>query len=148
MKPRWSTRLKQRAGAERERVLKFLVVGALAFVVDTGSLSVFVLLCSMDRTLAKGLSFSLAVLASFAGNHLWTFQGSRSKSVAKKAVQFAAVSIGGLGVNVAVFSTVQPVATGLWGSVPGLYAGQVMAVGAAMFWNFLANRFITYNDLR
>jgi len=148
LKPGWSTRLKQRAGAERERVFKFLVVGAAAFVVDTGSLSVFVLLFSMDRTLAKALSFSLAVLASFAGNHLWTFQGSRSKAAAKQAVQFAAVSVGGLGVNVAVFSVVQPVAARLWGSVPGLYVGQVMAVGAAMFWNYLANRFVTYNDLR
>ena len=129
-------------------MFKFLVVGAVAFVVDTGSLSIFVLLWSMDRTLAKGLSFSLAVLASFIGNHLWTFQGSRSKSVAKQAMQFAAVSVGGLGVNVAVFSAVQPLAARLWGSIPGLYVGQVMAVGAAMFWNFLANRFVTYNDLR
>ena len=102
----------------------------------------------MDRTLAKGLSFTLAVLASFAGNHIWTFQGSRSKSVTTQAIQFAAVSIGGLGVNLAVFSAVQPAATALWGSIPGLYVGQVMAVGAAMIWNFLANRFVTYNDLR
>jgi putative flippase GtrA len=139
--------LKVRARAETQRFLKFLVVGGLAFVVDTGALSVLVLLLSVDRTLAKGIAFVLAVLFSFAGNYFWTYRDSRSKSLRKQLAQFTAVSIGGLGINLLVFTTVQSAASRLWGPVPALYVGQVAAVGAAMIWNFLANRLITYSDV-
>jgi putative flippase GtrA len=140
--------LQDRAGRETNRFVKFLVVGAAAFVVDTGSLSALVLLFSVERVLAKAIAFVLAVLASFAGNHLWTFRDSRSKPLAKQITQFACVSVGGLGVNLLVFSTVQSASARLWGQMAALYVGQVAAVGAAMIWNFLANRFITYNDVR
>jgi putative flippase GtrA len=141
-------RLKVRARTETERFLKFLVVGAAAFVVDTGSLSALVLLFSVERTLAKALSFVLAVLTSFVGNYLWTYRDSRSKPVRKQLAQFACVSVGGLGINLLVFSTVHSAGSRLWGPLPALYVGQVAAVGAAMIWNFFANRFITYNDVR
>jgi len=147
-KLRWSKRLQAARGGETGRFVKFVAVGAAAFVVDTGSLSAFVLLFSFDRTLAKALSFVLAVLASFVGNHFWTYRDSRSKPVTRKLAQFACVSVGGLGVNLLVFSIVQAAGSRLWGKLPGLYAGQVTAVGAAMVWNFFANRFITYNDVR
>ncbi len=144
----WGARVQALAARESGRLLKFLIVGAAAFVVDTGSLSAFVLLFSMNRILAKALSFLLAVSASFAGNYLWTYRDSRSKPIARQLAQYACVSIGGLGVNLVVFGTVQWAASGLWGRVPALYVGQVAAVGAAMFWNFVANRLITYNDVR
>ncbi len=147
-KPQWSARLQALAGKETERLVKFLVVGGTAFVVDTGSLSVFVLWFSVERTLAKALSFALAVLTSFLGNHFWTYRDARSKSVARKVFQFACVSVGGLGVNLLVFRVAVSAASDIWGRVPGLYVAQAAAVAAAMSWNFLANRFITYNDVR
>lgn len=140
-------RLDRLSSGETGRVFRFLVVGTLAFLVDTGCLSILVLGLSVDPNWAKAVSFLVAVLASFAGNYFWTYRDSRSKSLATKVVQFFAVSVGGLGINLLVFSLVQPQARSWLGEVPALYVAQVAAVGAAMVWNFLANRHITYNDV-
>jgi putative flippase GtrA len=136
------------AGRETHRILKFLVVGAMAFLVDLGALSAFALLFSMDPTLSKAFAFALSVLASFVGNYYWTYRDSRSKPIARQLVEFSCVSIVGLGINLAVFHAVYTVVLGLWGGFRALYAGEFVAVGASLIWNFFANRLITYNDVR
>jgi putative flippase GtrA len=110
-------------------------------------LGALVLWFSFDATIAKAIAFVLAVLSSFAGNHFWTYRDSRSKPLAKQLAQFAAVSMGGLCVNLLVFGTVHSKVLESLGALPALYIGQIAAVGSAMVWNFLANRLITYNDV-
>jgi putative flippase GtrA len=147
--PWWSRRLKALlAGKEAARILKFLVVGIMAFGVDVGALSVFALWFHIDPTVAKGLAFVIAVLASFAGNYFWTYRDSRSKPLATQLFQFGCVSIAGLVINLLVFHAAHSVALKLWNAVVALYVGEFVAVCASLVWNFLANRFITYNDVR
>ena len=134
------------AGRETSRFLKFLVVGAFGFLVDTGSLSVFVFWFSMNRVIAKGLAFSLAVVSNFIWNRLWTYPDSRSKSVITQVAQFSLVSVVGLGINLVVFNWADRFAS-RWGSFYALYVAQAAAVGVALFWNYAANRIITYGDV-
>jgi putative flippase GtrA len=135
------------ARRETRRFFKFLVVGGLGFLVDTGALSVLVLIFSMDRELAKGISFTLAVVNNFILNRLWTYPDSRSKSMLAQVVQFGLVSLVGLGINLLVFSWANKLALHWVGSVLALYAAQCTAVGVALFWNYAANRFVTYGDV-
>jgi putative flippase GtrA len=135
------------ARRETRRFFKFLVVGGLGFLVDTGSLSVFVLIFSMDRELAKGISFSLAVVNNFILNRLWTYPDSRSKSLLAQVVQFGLVSLVGLGINLLVFGWANKLALHWVSSVLALYTAQCAAVGVALFWNYAANRFVTYGDV-
>jgi putative flippase GtrA len=135
------------ARRETRRFLKFLVVGGLGFLVDTGSLTVLVLVCSMDRVLAKGIAFSLAVVNNFILNRLWTYPDSRSKSLLAQIVQFGAVSLVGLGINLLVFGWADRIASRWMGSVFALYTAQCAAVGVALFWNYAANRLVTYGDV-
>jgi putative flippase GtrA len=139
-----------RGAARRElgRFLRFLLVGAFGFVVDTGSLSVMVLLLSVDRRLAKGIAFALAVLSNFIWNRYFTYRESRSKAVFSQVWQFTLISIVGLGINLVVFGLADGVLEPMLGSVRALYAAQVAAVGTALLWNFVANRVITYGDVK
>jgi len=136
------------AARETRRFLKFLVVGGFGFLVDTGTLSACVFVFSMNRVLAKGVAFSLAVISNFIWNRLWTYPESRSKHVVTQIVQFFVVSGVGLGINLVVFHLADKFATAhQWGSTYALYFAQCAAVGVALFWNYAANRLITYNDI-
>jgi len=133
---------------EGGRLFRFLVVGAFGFVVDTGSLSVFAFALGMNRVVAKGAAFSLAVVSNFVWNRFWVYPDSRAKSVALQIAQFLIVSLVGLLINIGVFSAVDGFASKISGPVLGLYLAQVVAVGTALVWNFAANRVITYSDIK
>ena len=135
------------ARRETRRFLKFLLVGGIGFVIDTGSLSALVFGLQTNRTLAKGISFSLAVMSNYLLNRFWTYPDSRSKSVLTQIAQFAVVSLVGLGINLVVFNWVDHVALHWVSSVLALYAAQACAVGVALFWNFGANRLVTYSGV-
>jgi len=135
------------ANRETRRFLKFLVVGGFGFLVDTGSLTLFALVFSMNRVAAKGCAFVLALISNFIWNRLWTYPDSRSKSVVVQVAQFCLVSVVGLGINLLVFGWVDNLALRWWPPLYALYVAQVAAVGVALFWNFAANRFVTYSDV-
>ncbi len=143
-------RLADRAEAARRetrRFFKFLVVGGLGFVVDTGVLSLLVLAFSVDRVIAKGVAFSLAVVNNFIWNRFWTYPESRSKSALAQVAQFALVSLVGLGINLIVFGWANRTALHWVSSLLALYVAQATAVGVALFWNYAANRLVTYRDV-
>ena len=144
---------------EVRRFAKFMVVGGVGFVVDTGALNLLViglhLVDNRQRTLAKAASFALAVFSNFVWNRIWTYSDSRSKPLAVQLVQFAVVSILGLGINLGIFSLVGnwavPALQANYGPVLGLAIGtnaaQICAVVVVMFWNFFVNRVWTYGDI-
>lgn len=137
---------------EAKRFIKFAIVGGIGFVIDTGMLSLLVFLLNLtgdaQRLGAKAVSFTLAVVSNFVWNRRWTYPESRTKPLGKQLVQFFALNLIGLGINLTVFALVDALLTRLVGLVLALYGAQVAAVGVAMFWNFAANRFITYNDVK
>jgi putative flippase GtrA len=145
---RSTTQPSLRAGARREgeRLAKFLVVGAVAFVVDTAALGGLVFL-GVDRTVAKGTAFVLAVIASFLGNQFWAYRDSRSKPIGRQMLEFAGISLVGLGVNLSAFTVADRLLSPAIGSGLSLYVAHAAAVGSAMVWNFVANRLITYGDI-
>ena len=132
---------------EAQRFFKFLVVGGIGFCVDTGTLTLLVLVFSVDRVVAKGVAFALAVLNNFIWNRLWTYPEARSKSLLAQVSMFVVVSCVGLGIALVVFNFVDHLARGHVSPVLSLYTAQAASVGVALFWNYAANRFITYNDV-
>jgi putative flippase GtrA len=137
---------------EAKRFIKFAIVGGIGFVIDTGTLSLLVFLFGFStdkrRLLAKSISFTLAVISNFTWNRRWTYPESRSKPISKQLVQFFVLNLIGLGINLLVFALADALLTPLIGHVLALYGAQIAAVGVAMFWNFAANRLVTYNDVK
>jgi len=135
------------ARREVRRFLMFLIVGGIGFVVDTGALTVFAVACSLDRVLAKGLAFSLAVATTFVCNRRWTYPESRDKFMLPQLMQFVLVSCVGLAINLLVFGWADRFALGYTTPIVALYVGQAAAVGVALFWNYAANRLITFRSV-
>lgn len=132
---------------ELVRFLKFCVVGTVGFGVDTGLLNGLIFLAGWMPVLAKAVSFTAAVINNFLWNRYWTYPESRSKPIWQQISQFFVVNTAGLGINLVVFGTVSGVLIPRLGMKWGVNAAQVVAVGVALFWNFLANRLWTYNDV-
>ncbi|MCS7251501.1 MAG: GtrA family protein [Thermoflexus sp.] len=129
------------------RFLKFCVVGTVGFVVDTGILNGLIFVGGWIPVLAKAVSFTAAVTNNYLWNRYWTYPESRSKPIWQQVSQFFMVNTAGLGINLAVFGTVSGFLIPRLGMKWGVNIAQVIAVGVALFWNFLANRFWTYNDV-
>ncbi len=137
---------------EVKRFIKFAIVGGIGFVIDTGTLSLLVFPMRLNsdngRLLAKTISFTLAVISNFTWNRRWTYPESRSKPVSKQLTQFFVLNVIGLGINLAVFRLVDSLLNPMLGLVLALYGAQIASVSIAMFWNFAANRLVTYNDVK
>ena len=164
-----------RQAKEVERFIKFACVGLLGFIIDFGAL--FLLQSSLlppvtaggenlplNVALASTIAFALAVGSNFIWNRLWTYPDSRSFSIRRQLTQFAIVSVIGGAVRtfwVAVSfiffgmlstSLLQAVSPGYHPSLLdqqklGTMAAQLIGVIIVMFWNFLANRHWSYNDV-
>lgn len=135
------------AKREAQRFFKFVIVGGVGFVVDTGTLTLLALVFGVDRVVAKGAAFALAVLNNFIWNRFWTYPEARSKSLFAQVSLFVGVSVVGLGIALVVFNFVDKLALHYVNGVIALYTAQAASVGVALFWNFAANRFITYSDV-
>lgn len=160
---------------ELERFIKFAFVGLLGFVIDSGT--VIILQNSLlppvtaanepldaNVALATTVAFVLAVCSNFVWNRLWTYPDSRSRSARKQLTQFAIVSVIGwalrtLWIDLA-YQALGELTTTLIQMLHADYApalldqnklGTMLALFFGVIvvtaWNFLANRYWTYNDV-
>lgn len=83
-------------------VVKFGLVGALAYVVDVGLFNLLRFGGSgvlEDKPLtAKVISVSVATCVAWAGNRLWTFRHRRTARPGRELVQFAVINVVGMGI--------------------------------------------------
>ncbi len=144
---------------ERERFIKFAVVGAFGAVVDFGSFHLIMSLFGTAAKWAQAISFTLAIISNFIWNRYWTYPDSRSKPIAGQLVTFFLVNLVGLAIRTPIFTTLEEPFRKVFegfSSIPlGLLTadrlGYTFALGVAvvvvMFWNFFINRVWTYNDV-
>lgn len=160
---------------EVERFIKFAFVGLLGFILDFGT--VFFLQSTIlppvndqgenlviNVAIATTLGFIIAVCSNFTWNRLWTYPDSRSYSIRRQLTQFAIVSVSGwtartiwIAVSYTFFgalsttvlqSLLQTYNPSLLDQQKfGTMIAQFIGVIVVMIWNFLANRYWTYNDV-
>ena len=121
-------------------------------------------------TFAQAISFTLAAINNFMWNRFWTYPDSRSKPILRQFGQFFVLSLIGLLIRTPIFALLSSPAQALVGSMQfGAFAGLLNfavntlhltldqiannaalagAVIVVLFWNFFANRFITYGDVK
>jgi len=144
---------------ERERFLKFAVVGAFGAVVDFGSFHLLMSLLGIPPEWAQAASFTLAIVSNFIWNRLWTYPDSRSKPIASQLVTFFLINLAGLAIRTPIFTSLEKPFRNLFegfsfiplGFITADRLGYTFALGVAvvvvMFWNFFINRVWTYNDV-
>lgn len=146
--PRWARPLKLLIAnrEEVERFLKFSVVGTIGAVVDFGTLNLLILLLGLAKVWANTGSFSLAVCSNFLWNRLWTYPETRGDPILSQLTQFALVNLIGLGINQALFLSLDRWAFAGWGPL-GYNLAKAIATAVVLFWNFGINRLWTYQHV-
>ncbi len=142
---------------ERERFLKFVVVGVIGALIDFGAMNLLTQTASMSLVAAGTISFTCAVLSNFLWNRYWTYPESRSRAVAHQMAMFFAVNIAGIGIRIPILHFVEPPLIRLLENLRlrapftaefiAKNATLALAVGIVMLWNFFVNRYWTYNDV-
>ena len=142
---------------ERIRFYKFLAVGIISSIVDFGLMNVFTLVVNFPLVSAQALSFIIAVINSFLWNHYWTYPDSRSKSPIQKFMQFAIVNIVGIGIRTITIPWFYALIYRILVNnkinlfLPSQIISQNLSLAIAilivMMWNFIINRFWTFNDI-
>lgn len=142
---------------ERERFLKFAVVGVIGAVIDFGVMNLFTQVGNMPLVPAGTISFICAIISNFIWNRYWTYPDSRSRPLARQLGMFFAVNIAGVAIRIPILHFVEPPFMSLMKSLrlnapfsPEFLAKNLtlaLAVGIVMLWNFFVNRYWTYNDV-
>lgn len=141
---------------ERTRFIRFAIVGAIGAIVDFAVLNLL-LLFSTPYVLAGSVSFIVAVINNFLWNRFWTYPDSRTKKIANQLFQFAIINSIGLVIRIPLLAFLENnlivLANNLFpdfflsAEFIGHNTGLAIAIIIVMFWNFLANRYWTYNDV-
>ena len=143
---------------ERSRFLRFAVVGTIGAVVDFGVFNLATNAFSVPAIWASAISFTAAVISNFIWNRYWTYPDSRSKPLGSQLFQFFIVSLIGMGIRLLMFALFENgfirIAEQVFpaGSISPVSIGHnailALAILIVMIWNFLANRYWTYNDVQ
>lgn len=145
---------------ERVRFIRFAIVGSIGAVIDFGIFNLLTNLIAFFKSnavLATVISFVLAVFSNYYWNRVWTYPDSRSKPVGRQVAQFFVVSLIGLAVRTPLFAGLEKVLIRFFSSwwhweiaSPVFIAHNTalaIVIGVVMIWNFIANRYWTYNDV-
>jgi putative flippase GtrA len=149
-----SDRLRGAVDVLYREVLKFGVVGALAFVIDAGGFNLLVYGHGGSGPLhrkvltAKIISATISIVFAYLGNRLWTFRHRRRPEVHHEVILFAVVNGIGLLIAVACLGFSRYVLghdSALANNVSGTFVGTALGT-LFRFWAY--RRFVFSVDLR
>ncbi len=132
---------------EIERFVRFAIVGVTGTILDFGLLLFLKADVGLAVVAANAISYTAGTTNNFILNRLWTYPEARGKAGWLQAAQFALVSLAGLLINTGMVGLLNtPLEAALRQPLIGTIASKATATALVMAWNFLANRYWTFND--
>jgi putative flippase GtrA len=142
---------------ERNRFVKFALVGALGAAIDFLVMNLLSHSAGAPLVLAGSVSFVCAVLSNFTWNRLWTYPESRSRPLMGQLGMFVLVNAAGVLIRIPILHFFEPPllrfvegsfhTTHLTAEFYAKNLTLAAAVGIVMMWNYFVNRYWTYNDI-
>ncbi len=124
------------------QLVRFAVVGTLGFVID-GGLLYLLLQSQFDPYLARGISFPIAVTATWYLNRVWTFSIGDVAVSPREYKRYLLIQIAGAGANYAVYVLLlqfveHTPANALMALAVGALVGLIINFFGARYWAFAA----------
>lgn len=117
----------------------YLFISVIATIVDVLFLFLLTDVVKINYLVSGTISFFLGTVVAYTGQKYFTFK-DENKRIARQFGLFAFISIIGLLINLGVLK--------ICVDVLGLHymIGKVIAIGIGFFWNYTANRKITFKE--
>lgn len=128
----------------RRQVLRFGGVGSIGFVID-GGLLWLLMTAGVDPYLARGLSFPVAVLATWWLNRAWTFDTAGRDRPGRQFSRYLMVQLAGVTGNYLVYAIVLH---GFGTDRLTAFLGFALGSVAGMFINFFGARHAVFRAAR
>ena len=120
-----------------EQIMKFGVVGVIAFIIDYGLLMLLSQVFGVDPLLSAGISFVVSVIFNYIASMRFVFTHKEDMSKTREFVIFVILSVIGLGINELC----------IWAGLALLGDGALMvtisklfATFVVMIWNFVTRK--------
>lgn len=142
---------------EKRRFIKFALVGISGTFVDFGIFNLL-LFYKFSSNFAYTISFIVAVLNNFYWNRNWTYPESKIHPIKAQLIKFSSVSVAGFLIRTNLYKIIeQPsikFAEGILNKgflfsaeVVGKNISLALVIIVVLFWNYFANRLLTYKDI-
>jgi putative flippase GtrA len=135
-----------------QEALRYIAVGAVGFVIDTGLFNVLSLFADLGfgdyNPLAnKAVSSLLAIAVTYLGNSRWTFKHrtGRSEGIGRVA-RYGVVNLIGFGIGLTSLGFSRYV-LGFESLLADNISANVVGVGLALVFRFLANRYWVFTKV-
>jgi putative flippase GtrA len=89
--------------SEQQRIVRYLMVGAVGFVVDAGLLALQVHLFGVNPYVARGPSFLVAATVTWLLNRVHTFKGLERYSTGNEYRRYIMIQMAGALINLGVY---------------------------------------------
>jgi dolichol-phosphate mannosyltransferase len=123
------------------RFLKFSLVGLSGVLVNEGLLWLLTENLGLYYLLSAAIAVETAIITNFILNDIWTFRDRRTsgnRSLLGRGLKFNLVSLGGLGINIAILWTVTEV-VGI-----SYLISNLIGIAGATLWNYTINTLWTW----
>lgn len=122
-----------------EQIIKFGIVGIIAFVIDYAVLFVLVEFFHMDSIAAATISFTVSVIFNYLASMKYVFVGRKDQSRRQQFIIFVVLSVIGLGINDGIMWLLNQF---LESMMPNYYYmfSKIVATAVVMVWNFISRK--------
>lgn len=122
------------------QLLRYAVVGGIAFMVDYGSLWLLTELVGLHHLVSAAIAFVLGLTCNYLISTAWVFGESKVENRWLEFIAFAVIGIVGLGFNELIIY--------LCTDVCGLHymISKLLSTVLVFFWNFFARRFMLFKS--
>lgn len=115
------------------QILKFGIVGVLAFIIDYSLLYILTEFCGIYYLYSSIVSFIVSLIFNYIASIKWVFDVNKKQTV-KEIIIFAALSVIGLGINQLVMYCMVELL-----NIYYMFS-KIVATGIVMVWNFITRK--------
>lgn len=116
------------------QLMKFGVVGVIAFIIDYGLMVLLTEAFGVNYLLSATVSFAVSVTFNYFASMRYVFRHKEGMSKRREFVIFVVLSVIGLGIN----DLIMWLGTGLWGI--SYLITKLVATFIVMVWNFITRK--------
>lgn len=120
------------------KLIKFIVVGFSGLLVDFGITYVCKEKLRVNKYVANGIGFAVAVVSNFILNKWWTFENTEQYYI-PQFFTFAVVAIGGLTINQLILYLLHEKIK------LNFYFAKLLAIGVVTLWNFGFSNYVVFS---